>query len=715
VTDADLTRELFDLADALGVQLGYWDTKGAHHVPSVEALVAVLAAGGAPVRGLADVPNALRDHVDGVRTRPLEPVVVVWDDSNLGFTLCLPEPHSQGTARVEVHFEHGGEQAWDVDLAGRPEHARLDVGGTVHLTRRVEVHGPFVTGYHRLDVLVGSEHFGAHLLVAPRRVVRSRPDERTWGVLAPVYGIRAELGIGPHVRDLGALAKWIDQLGGKVVATLPLLASYLDEPFDPSPYAPVSRCFWNELFVDVERLPELAHSPAARSILDAPATQREIAALRADTDFAYRRQAALARPVLAELARTFFEAPAGRRAEFDRYLVERPDVVDYARFRATVERRGTGWHAWPEPMRSGTITADEFDDEAMRYHLYAQFSMHVQMAALSADLADRGQRLYLDLPVGANGDGYDTWRNQDLFAWGTGTGAPPDDFFTEGQNWGLPPVAPAAARESGHRHFAECIRHHMSVAGMLRLDHVMGLQRLYWVPDGMSAREGVYVRYPTDELFAVLCIESRRHDCIVVGEDLGTVPDEVRESMNRHELLGMYVSQFRQPTWPGAELASPTADQVASINTHDTPTFAGYLDGTDISRRRAEGLADEAEAEAEWAERRQARENLEGFLGARGLLDEGTGPAPTDHALLRGVLRFLGASDAPTVLVALEDLWDELNPQNIPGTGLDRPNWVHKMRDSLAALADDARLQTDLDVLQRSRLAAYARAKETQV
>jgi 4-alpha-glucanotransferase len=234
----------------------------------------------------------------------------------------------------------------------------------------------------------------------------------------------------------------------------------------------------------------------------------------------------------------------------------------------------------------------------------------------------------------------------------------------------------------------------------------MQLHRLYWVPDGMGARDGVYVGYPREELLAVITIESHRSGCLVVGEDLGTVPDEIRDAMDRHGLSGMYVAQFELPGWPGAELGSPPAHSLASLNTHDTPTFTGFLRGLDITFRHDAGLLDDAQAAVARAEREQAVANLMRFLAERGLLEEPGG----EHELLRGVLRHVGASEAASMLVALDDLWGETDPHNIPGTTVDRPNWVQRMRDSLAALAGDEAVHDDLALLQSSRLTAHARA-----
>jgi 4-alpha-glucanotransferase len=275
-------------------------------------------------------------------------------------------------------------------------------------------------------------------------------------------------------------------------------------------------------------------------------------------------------------------------------------------------------------------------------------------------------------------------------------------------------VHPALASADGHSLFREVVAHHCRVAGVLRIDHVMGLHRLFWVPDGAEAREGVYVRYPMDELLAVLSIESCRHDCYIVGEDLGTVPDEVREGMARHDLLSMYVAQFQTPASPGAVLMPPWQRCVASVDTHDTPTFAGWIAARDVDHRLEAGRCSYEEAQEVRSQRAIQVTNLRtflterGLLGSSGLVGDGRDDPTALHAAL---LRFLGDSDASVLLVALEDLWGETEPQNVPGTPVDRPNWVQMFPMDLDRLLADSAIEAVFHALQEARLGSYFRAR----
>ena len=447
-------------------------------------------------------------------------------------------------------------------------------------------------GYHTLN--------GQTLLIhAPRKAYA--PGGKTWGLFLPLYSIP------PRGGDLGDLAKYIDwvrELGGNVVATLPLLAAFDDEP---SPYSPVSRLFWNEQYLDVERLPEYRgdrdlHAMAARFVPDAGFAK------------------------FAEKAR------------------------DYARFRGD------------EP-----------------YHLYVQYRMAQQMEQLA------GRGLYLDFPLGVNAGGYDVHAFGGIFAKGVSVGAPPDSFFTKGQNWGFPPFHPDAIRDEQYRYFREAIAHHAKHAAILRLDHVMGLHRLFWIPDGMDAKDGVFVRYDDEELYAILCVESNRHQCMLVGEDLGTVPEYVPVALQRHGVRSMYVVQYEaKPEDP--PLRTPPAQSVASVNTHDMPPFAAFWRGKDIDDRVEQDLLDEEGAKKERETREKMRQAIVKQVG--------------DGDVLRNILEFLRRSAAEVVLINLEDLWGETKPQNVPG--FPEKSWKQIFKLSLDEAKKDDRVMSVLGAFTRS-------------
>lgn len=542
------------------------------------------------------------------------------------------------------------------------------------------------------------------LISAPRRAYLPAPQDpaaRTWGVFLPLYALRTGRSWGTgDFTDLEALLDWVGDLGGGVVATLPFLAAFLDEPCEPSPYVPASRLFWNELYLDPSRSPDLPRCPEAQALLGSAALRGELARLRGAPLVDYRAAMRAKRPVLEALARSVFREPSARREALLAFAAARPHLEDYARFRAVGERLRRPWHAWPSHLREGEVRAGDYDEDARRYHLYVQWLAHEQLSALAGQARRRGPGLYLDLPLGVHPDGYDAWREREVFARGVSGGAPPDAFFTKGQDWGFPPLHPQRLRAQRHRYFIAVIRHHLEHAGVLRLDHIMALHRLFWVPWGMEARQGVYVTYPAEELYAILTLESHRHRAVIVGEDLGTVPPRVRRAMHRHGVVRMYVVQYEARPDAARPVGEVATDFLAGLNTHDMPPFAAFWRGLDIRERQALGLLDAAAARQERSERLRVREAVVAFLRARGWLEgRAAGPA----GVLRGLLAYLAAGPARMVVLNLEDLWLERRPQNVPGTGPERPNWRRKARYRLEEFRRLRQVTSALRLVHRLR------------
>ena len=490
------------------------------------------------------------------------------------------------------------------------------------------------------------------VLQAPRRAHAG--PARSWGLFVPLYALPGPFGPGDLTR-MRLLAEWTAGLGGDLVGSTPLNAVFLDEPFEPSPYLPVSRLYWNELYADPAATPEWQVSARARE--QAAATPSPEGRL-----IDYRAAMAAKRRVLEALLACL----DGRRLDaFERHVADHPDLAAYAGFRARCERERAGWREWRDPDAPG-------EEAAARYHAYAQWLCEQQLARAGAN----GAGPYLDMPLGVHPGGYDTWRFREVFADGISVGAPPDGFFREGQSWGLAPLHPGRLREGGHAYPAACIRALCRHAVAARIDHVMGLHRMFWVPDGMPATEGVYVRYPFEELYAVLCIESRRARTRLVGEDMGTVPAAVRRTMAAHGLLRIYAVQ--------TELGSADpfdrvpSEAMVGMNTHDMSTFARFWED--------EGAAD------------GRRDALQAALERRGHA-VADGPGALDACLLE-----LAGSSASAELVSLEDMWWEREPQNVPGTTTEQPNWRRLARHGVEELDDVPGLT------QRLRRVAAARS-----
>lgn len=710
-------RKLSRLARLYGVQPAYRDTEGRVRSASVDALLGVLAARGVDLDDGLDL--AVRRRRRELGRRVLEPVVVQWSGGGVavrgteepGVRLRLPD--ATPMLRSVLHVEGGGSRTWEgppEELAGaRP----LRIEDERWITGWLPLPADLPDGYHRLVLDAGTETREALVIQAPRRAWdptagAGDPAGRGWGVFAPLHAVRrredseadvARFGVGTY-RDLADMATWIAGVGGRLVATLPLLATFLDRPLEPSPYAPVSRRYWNELFVDVARLPELDGCDEARAALEARDVREANRALEVADTVDYRAAAAAKRQVMEPLARRFFDTGADDGDDYRAFLETTPDAEMYARFRTMVEQYGTDRSAWPKRSRSGEIHHDDVDGDVVRYHLYAQFAAGRDLAAAEEAAAAAGVGLALDMPLGVHPGGYDTWREGALFAAGVAGGAPPDAFFEGGQNWGFPPIRPDRSRERGHVHLRSCIRHHMRHAAALRVDHIMGLHRLFWIPDGADARDGTYVSYPADELYAILSLESHRCRTAVIGEDLGTVPGRVRWSMDEHRIRRSYVAQFEARPDAEAALAPVPEGAMATVDTHDTPTFAAWWHGRDIRERADRGALDRDGAAEEAQHRAALRDAINAYLARQGLADEDAEDG--GRSTLWGLLRYLGRSDAFAVIVALEDLWLETEPQNRPGRagGL---SWRRRMRRTLEQALEASDVLGPLKEIDRLR------------
>lgn len=632
-------------------------------------LLAVLRLLGAPLRSWSDAPEASRQRRLFLWNQLLEPVAVAREGEPAVVSLRLPMKEIPRFGSARLTLENGPTRRFWFNLARLPVIRTSQVEAERYAVRALRLPDPLPWGYHRLAVEWGSKEWTSWIFSTP--LAAYTPPGRksqTWGLFIPPYALHSRHSWGAgDFSDLKRSIRWTANQGGRVTGLLPFLASFLTHPFDPSPYAPASRLFWNEFFIDVSRVPEIKGSRAARECLGSRRFQNEIEMLQHSPRVDYRRGISMKRQVLEILARSLWAGRSPRLAQFRRFVEERPLLNDYAQFRAAVERQRAPWPQWPKRMKEGFLQKGDYDERLRRYHLYVQWIAAEQIRSVGREAKRTGVDLYLDFPLGVHPYSYDVWRQRRSFAVGASAGAPPDLLFRHGQRWGLPPLHPEGIRADGYRYFIAALRHSMKEARLLRLDHVMGFHRLFWIPEGMSAKDGVYVRYRPEEFYAILSIESRRHKTVLIGEDLGTVPDAVRISMSRHGIQRTYVLQLEARPNPGKALSAPPEGSLACLNTHDTPPFAAFLQRETALRR-----------------------TLARFLKVEG------------QDLLRACLIYLMKSRASLVMINLEDLWGEKRPQNIPGMNRAQTNWRRKARYAFEEFSKMPRVLKLLQELSRA-------------
>jgi 4-alpha-glucanotransferase len=685
--------DLAKLAEACGIAVSYTDAHSRSRQVPEPTLVALLQALGEPIDKPADATGCLRRREEGAAAAPWPPVAVAWD-GNLSLRAGGPPRRGDEAAgstedSFELELEDGG-AVGDLLLV------RAD--GSVSSRR------PLPFGLHRLRPRFDEPGEPVHVISAPSR---ARPPEAgAWGVFAPTYALSdGRSSPAGDLTCLEELGREAGRLGASYLATLPLLADYsrIEAPGAlTSPYSPLSRLWWNEGYLDPRRLPELA----GEFSLEGGGATSHSGQVPHHADVA--AAAASVRPLLGIGAERVIEGGGARLASFRQFQADRPDVQRYATYRAAAEAAGPDRSAWPEAWAAGDLLAGrDVPHLAVLAHVYAQWATDEQLGEVAAATAKAGCRLMLDLPIGCRADGYDPWAFPASFAGGATVGAPPDMFFSAGQDWGFLPLHPEGSRLAGYPVVAGAFSHLLSHCGALRIDHAMGLQRLWWIPAGASPAEGAYVSYKSEELLALACLEAWRADAVLVGEDLGTVDPRLQEDLRNHGIAGMHVAVFDLEAEPGTPLR-PRAGSVALVDTHDTATFAGWFDGTDIDDRERLELVTSDEAASERNSRLGARKLLLERLVASGSIDPDVADDPAEaHA---AVLEELGNSAAGIVIASLEDLWAEHDPQNVPGTTDQHENFTRRFPLVIGDIVADEHIMGPLGRLDRARRAAQGAA-----
>lgn len=703
--------ELVRLARRVGIEPRFSDALGQTHTASDETLRALIAAFGLP----SDPAAATACIDEAARAAPLDlgPVhIVAAEDAQPVLRLRLPE-----SAREVVwtcSLEDGGELGGRWRAAVAPAALPLPPGLPI--------------GYHRLAVEAAGVAAELDLIVAPAFCCLPPPlgeGARSWGLTCQLYGLRSarDWGVGDFT-DLARLAASAGSCGAAVLGINPLHARFAAEPLHVSPYSPSSRIWLDHLAIDPAVVAGFAED---RTVQDLSASEWFGAtrwAARSATLVDYGAVAALKRAVLEALWRRFFvsELDEGGTAKsalgqsFRQFQQQGGgrSLADFAVFEALHqhfcrEERGFSWRSWPAAMRDprSAAVADfaAAHRERIEFFQFLQWEADRQLAAAAAAGKAAGLTLglYRDLAVGADPNGAEAWADQALVAPDAAIGAPPDRLSRAGQNWGLAPVNPLVLRRQRYAPFAACLRANMRYAGVLRIDHVMSLDRLYWIPAGMAATEGCYVGYPLDDLLRIVALESHRQGCAVIGEDLGTVPPGFRDKMRRANVLSYRIMRFERSSDGGFV---PPGDYpplaAAAAATHDLATLEGFWLGRDIAWRRHLGLYPAAGAEtAETAERASDRRRLLDALVAEGLLTAAEqhqflseAGEPVYHPLLGELIqRWLARSRARLMLVQLEDLVGESEQANLPGTSETHPNWRRRLGRTLEEIAEGGELR----------------------
>lgn len=523
---------------------------------------------------------------------------------------------------------------------------------------------------------------------------------RCWGISVQLYSLRSRdnWGIGDFA-DLRTLLRLTAEAGGAFVGVNPLHALFPARPDAASPYGASSRHFLNVLYIAVPSVAEFADSSAAQRLVESASFLSRLAAVRCSERVNYTAVATLKFAVLrllfAEFRRRHLAQDTARARSFALFVDEggealrRHALFDAIDLSVAAPGRDAGWLSWPQALRdphSAAVAAfAAANEERVQFHLYLQWLTQQQLGGAQALARQLGMPigLYGDYAVGVNAAGSETWGDQRTYRLAAGIGAPPDLLALKGQDWGIPPQDPQALLEADMEPFSVLIGNNVRHYGALRLDHIMALYRQWWVPRGLAASEGGYVHYPLTAMFNVLARASVLHSCLIVGEDLGTVPDEIRDAMPRHGVYHYKVLFFEKEHEGQFRSAADYARQaIATASTHDLPPLRAWWEGSDIALRARLGLYPSDTVQQQVVEERELeRAALLRLLWLHELapLAPRTADEPFTPELAQRVHEFLARSAAALVALQLEDLIGMSDPVNVPGTSTEYPNWQRKV------------------------------------
>ncbi len=728
------------LAELVGIEPRYYDIWGNEHRTTPETNAAILESLGLPVGDEATAARTLTAFEERPWRRLVEPATIVPAEAQPGtvpvsLTAAMA---AADRALVWTLVTEGGETTRgrqpvkDMALVN----SRI-IDGEALERRLFVLPQTLPEGYHVMIVaLDGQTPYETRLIVAPPRAwlpPEMAGDRRLWGIVCQLYSLRSSRNWGMgNFGDLAEVARHAAEQGADIIGINPLHALFPINPEHASPYSPSSREFLNTIYIDVEAVPDFAECAEARDLVAMPDFQARMQAARATELVDYTAVSGLVMPVLELLYASFRTLHLNKGTErarafhaFRRSYEQGADprvLENFAVFMALQEsfvatdRALFDWQKWPEEYHDPespavhTFAADHV--ERIEFHIYLQWVADTQLgeAMAAANRATNGTiRLYLDRAVGVGADSAAAWGDHVSRILSMSVGAPPDPFNQLGQDWGLKPYSPIRMREDAFKSYIAVLRANMRHAGALRIDHIAGMRRLYWVPVGQGAARGAYVRYPLDEMLRILALESQREKCLVIGEDLGTIPEGLSEALNAANVLSYRVLRFeRYDNGLFRDARGYPRAALVTAGTHDLPTLAGMWTGRDLEWRQKLNLYPDNEAQQQEAASRVRERRL--LVDA--LIHAGLWPAeppidtdsyPLDEALLVAIHTFLSRTPCALMMVALEDVLGQVEQMNLPGTIDEHPNWRRKLDRPVEAVFADPTVRAVLAAVRDER------------
>jgi 4-alpha-glucanotransferase len=703
---------LRELAELVGVECEYVDGRDHSHQATDDILRLILSALGIDVQSESDIQQEWKRIQEERWTNIVEPVLVHYPEARIPLSVLISLPLGESSLEsvlleCRVKDEQGKIRSSTVKGASCAGVEEAVIRSTRYVRIQVSLPGRLRLGYYKvmLTVKIGSRVLEAQTMViaAPQRCYLPPGSKRELGLGVQLYGIRSRenWGIGDF-RDLERIMK----TAGKTwkASTIGLQPLHSLTPGLRSPYSPSSRLCWSLLYLNVEQVAEFRASPKVQRMFRTKKFQSTLETLRSSRLVEYEAVHQLKVTVLEDLFRVFkrrhFQPLTTRGRAFLRFVRQSPDFLTrFCTFQALSENfQGMIWREWPIDFQNPTSPAIvRFQKEhaaRISYFYYVQWVCELQLTRLDqvAQKASLRLGLYHDLPVGIHPDGADAWGFQDQLARDVTSGAPPDTFNLRGQNWGLLAPNPRALRQHGYQFFRQTVRQNMKHGGVLRIDHALGLFRMFWVPFGHNGQDGLYVKTYVDEILAVLALESVRQKVMVVGEDLGTVTPAIQRKLEDAGLLSYRLLFFERDSGGGFQLPHQFPRQaLVSATTHDLPTLKGYWAGRDMEIKEQASLYPHPEDRVrETQTRGEDRHQLWEALRRAGFTLPESMPAMLSAELVKIVYQFLARTPSRLLIVQLEDLLGELDTPNLPGAADSAyPSWRVRLSRELTSWLKD--------------------------
>ena len=734
----ELINELInELADLCGIIPEYWDIFGNKHITPIEAKKAILKA----MKLNIDSDEEIKNEIYAQKARPwnrfVEPVKIVSvNDQPLTIPVYIPANEGE-EIRLSLSWTIKNETGQKDEFVLSGDAATVSdqywIDGKRYVKIELKDIGSRGIGYYTINITCKTSEIEitgtSRIIITPDScyIPQELENGKTWGLSTNLYSIRSlkNWGSGDFC-DLKKIVRWISELKGGFVGINPLHAIPNKKPFGISPYSPVSRLYKNFIYLDVESIPEIKELKGQLAIGNRQ-WEETFKQLRKEDLIDYEKVAAIKEKLLRHAFEVFYEkwitTPPARNArieEFKRYITEEDENLEYfSTYMALSEQFGVhsslithhsslfSWQEWPEEYRTpSSHTVQEFKkthEKEILFYQYVQWLIDGQLKEAAEQTGDLGMPvgIYHDLAVGSIGGGSDAWIYQDVVADGIDLGAPPDDFNPTGQNWGFPPLVPEKLKETGYEFFIQIIRKNMQHFGALRIDHALGMFRQFWIPQGMPASQGAYVKYPSEDLLRIIALESVRNRTMVIAEDLGTIGENVRESLFRFRMLSYRLLYFER-NYPDPSFLSPDRYPdmaLCAVTTHDLPTIYGWWIGRDIEIKKRLGIyPDEDILQRDITNRERDKRLIFEALISHGIISNppipplekgGEGGFEMTPERCLAIYEYLARTSCKLVAVSLDDAIGTIDQQNMPGITDSYPSWMQKTPIPLEQMLSD--------------------------